>query len=258
MKKDMKSLPVTVDFNRSKFNDAKGDIGQSYIYGPVSITNHSDTNLSNLSLKVADFIVNDGSDWSNFFEVVEIPETFSLQAGESRILVVVYHPLKVTTDNIDNAAIEADFYVEDASGNTSETNQGHNILIFPEEERDIEQKFIKKWRREDDGDEFIYSYDLTLKNNEDIQVTDWFLFFRIKDEGFLDPDWLNSEKSWVREGDYKTSVSNTMLISAENTDHVINPQTETHLELRVVYKGENEAYEYLDNMGFNYVVTLSH
>lgn len=167
--------------------------------------------------------------------------------------MVVYHPLKITTDL---GAFWATFYVEDDSGSKSATNEGHNILIFPESERDVEQQFVKKWKHTPDGDEFVYSYDITLKNNEDILVTDWYLFFKIKGGGYLDPDWLISEKSWVREGDYKTSVSNSLLMSAENTDKVISPHQNVNLRIYIIYKGESPDYESVDNLGFNYRVTL--
>jgi hypothetical protein len=246
-------LPITTGF----YDDAKGYMGQQYFYGPVTLTNTGTTDLIGLSLVVDRFEGSDKPlDWQDYFEIYYMPANFSIKAGETKFVTVVYIPKQVSMTSYDNTQWWYFYaHVEDAQGNASPAGDPvHTVFVMPEANTDVTQVFDKKWQPDTSKDEYIYSYSLTLTSEEgaSARVKDWYLFFNLPEGAYVSPDWLKTQEDWLQLSGEETPVSNSIIVTKGDGSHTIDPGTSIQLDIEIFYPRESTEYETLKNLAFNY------
>lgn len=253
----MATLPITI----GAADDAKGFIGQKYFYGPVTLTNTGNTDLTNLSIVIdkmddtAEGTREPGKS-EDYFDIFYIPTGFTLKANETRVFPIVYIPKKVSTPNLDNAFWWfAKVHVEDGQGNKSRTDASHSPFVMPDNNQDVKQTFVDKWKPDQTKDAFIYSYhiDLITETGVGSRVYDWYLFLDLPAGAYISPEWLASTKGWLALTDISTPVSNTVLATQGDGSHTLDPGSTLPLDIQIVYPNASTEYETLNNLALNYV-----
>jgi hypothetical protein len=238
-------------------DDAKGFLGQRYFYGPVTLTNTGEEDLTGLSLVIDRFQPsNEGMDWKDYFNVVYTPDNFSLKAKETKFVSFVYEPKMVSMPDYDNTNWWY-LYVnaKDANGNKSQAiDPVHTVFVMPEEKTDITQAFLQKWKEDQTKNEYTFSYKLTLTSEAGTgaRVYDWYIFMNLPDGARVSPAWLETMKDWVHLSGQSTPVSNTVLVSPGDGSHTIDPGNSIDLDIEIIYPGDSAAYETLENLALNY------
>lgn len=245
---DMRKVSVT------NGDDAKGFINQEYFYGPVSVTNNSNVDLTELSVHVERFYggISTHVNWEEYFEVYYTPEKFDLEKGKTTFVSMVYKPKKVSMPGwvITGVTWECQVTIVDKNGNKSRKYYPHVVFVMPQEDINITQKFLSKWKPDHTKNEYIYSYRLNLTSDYET-VTDWYVFLDIPGNGVVYPAWLDTVSSWVKLSDYQTPVNNTTFVSIGDASHAILPDTSVTLDIQILYPDESEKYETLGNIGLN-------
>lgn len=238
-------------------DDAKGFSGQRYFFGPVTLTNTGDEDLTGLSL-VIDRLVpsNDSMKWEDYFSVFYTPQNFSLKAKETKFVAFVYKPEQVSMPDYSNDNWWYLYvHAEDMNGNKSNAiDPVHTVFVMPEENTDITQAFLKKWKEDEAKDEYTYSYKLTLSSEAGVgdRVYDWYIFMNLPEGARVSPAWLDTMKDWVHLSGQSTPVSNTILVSPGDGSHTLDPGTSIDLDIEIIYPGESAEYETLNNLALNY------
>lgn len=238
-------------------DDAKGFIDQRYFFGPVTLTNTGEEDLTGLSLVIDRFLPsNESMDWEDYFSINYIPSNFSIKAKETKFVALAYEPKKVSMPDYTN---ENWWYlyvhVEDSNGNKSQAiDPVHTVFVMPEDNKNITQTFLKKWKEDETKDEYTYSYKLTLSSEAGVgaRVFDWYIFMNLPEGAIVSPAWLDTIKDWVHLSGQSTPLSNVILVSPGDGSHTIDPGTSIELDIEIIYPGESAQYETLENLALNY------
>lgn len=199
----------------------------------LQISNNSDTSVTGANISAE-------SDDSSIFSVVPFSSTVDIAANET---VNIRIPL--TGVGAGSATLSCRLETPLGIINSGDNTVQGAVVVTEVRPLQVSQTYMSHWKPVWDEPNYIYSYDLVLSSS-DTPVDKWELSFLLPEGAEPDPDWLESESSWL-ELNEESSVNGYIVLDSL-AGHVIAPEQDIELNVQILYPGESADYETLQNL----------